>query len=53
MNKAMEDVIRFISAEMQANPDINKGKLIQEACRKFDLDPMQEEFLINKYLMND
>ena len=52
MNKSMEDVIRFISSEIQANPEINKAKLIQEACRKFDLDPMQEEFLINKYLMN-
>ncbi len=52
MNKQMEDVLRYISAEMQADPDINKAKLIQEACRKFDLDPMQEEFLINKYLMN-
>jgi hypothetical protein len=51
MNKSMEDVIRYISAELQANPSINKAKLIQEACGKFDLDPMQEEFLINKYLM--
>ncbi|HOO70285.1 MAG TPA: hypothetical protein PK926_00895 [Spirochaetota bacterium] len=52
MNKPMEDVIRFISGELQADPQINKAKLIQEACNKYDLDPMQEEFLVNKYLMN-
>ncbi len=51
MNKSMEDAVRFISGEIKDNPDVNMSKLIEEASRKFDLDPMQTDFLINKYVL--
>jgi hypothetical protein len=48
----MEDAIRFISGELKANPNANKAKLIEEAGQKFDLDPKQTEFLVNKFVLN-
>jgi len=51
MNKSMEDAIRFISGELKANPKANKAKLIEEACQKYDLEPKQEEFLVNKFVL--
>lgn len=52
MDRSMEDAIRFISGELQANPKANKSKLIEEAGQKFDLDPNQTEFLLNKFVLN-
>jgi hypothetical protein len=52
MDKAMEDAIRFISQELKANPAAKKSALIEEASQKFDLDPNQTEFLVNKYILN-
>ncbi len=53
MDKSMEDAFRFISQELKENPKANKSKLIEEASQKFDLDPKQTEFLINKYILNE
>jgi len=52
MDKSMENAIRFISQELSANPRANRSKLIEEASQKFDLDPKQTEFLVNKYILN-
>jgi hypothetical protein len=52
MDKSMEDAIRFIGSEIKANQKANRGKLIDEAAQKFDLDPKQTEFLINKFVLN-
>jgi hypothetical protein len=52
MDKSMEDVIRYISGELRDNPKADRSKLIDEASQRFDLTPMQTEFLINKYVMN-
>jgi hypothetical protein len=52
MDKSMEDAIRYISGELKADPKANKSKLIGEAAQKFDLDPRQTEFLVNKFILN-
>jgi hypothetical protein len=52
MDKSMEDAFRYISGEINSNPDINRSKIIEEAAQKFDLDPKQTEFLINKFILN-
>jgi hypothetical protein len=52
MDKSMEDAIRFISGELKANPNASKSKIIEEAAQKFDLDPKQAEFLVNKFVLN-
>lgn len=51
MDSSLENAIKFISGELKLDPGINKAKLIEEASRKFDLTPMQEEYLVNKYVM--
>lgn len=48
----LEDAIRYISLELQDNPNADRLKLIEEASQKFDLNPMQQEFLTNKYILN-
>jgi len=52
MDSSMENAIRFISAELKENPGADKKALIDEASRKYDLNPMQTEFLVNKYVLN-
>jgi len=52
MSKPMEDAVKFIGLELKINPEADKSKLIEEAAQKFDLSPMQTEFLINKYILN-
>jgi hypothetical protein len=52
MDKSMEDAIRYISGELKTDPKANKSKLIEEAAQKFDLDPKQTEFLVNKFVLN-
>ncbi len=48
----LEDAIRFIGLELKDNPNTDIVKLIEEASQKFDLNPMQQEFLTNKYILN-
>lgn len=52
MNKPMEDALRYISGELKVDPDRDKSTLIHETCLKYNLDPMQEEFLFNKYVLH-
>ncbi len=51
MDPSMENAFRFISAELKENPGVDRSALIDEASRKYDLSPMQTEFLINKYIL--
>ncbi len=48
----MEEAMRFISGELKDNPEADRSKLIDQAAQRFDLDPMQTEFLISKFIMN-
>lgn len=47
----MEEAIRFISYELKDNPDADKLKLIERASQRFDLSPVQTEFLVNKFIL--
>ena len=39
--------IKWISEERKYNPDAQDSKLIEDACLKFDLSPMDAEYLRN------
>ncbi|MGD9150629.1 MAG: hypothetical protein PVG40_10055 [Desulfobacterales bacterium] len=39
--------VKWISGERQYNPEAKLSKLIEEACLKFDLSPMDAEYLRN------
>lgn len=47
----MEDALRFIDSQLKVDPKVDLAKVIDEASRKFDLNPMQTEFLTNKFIM--
>jgi hypothetical protein len=49
-NKELEEAVRFIALELKDNPDANKAQLIERASQNFDLNPLQTEFLLNKYV---
>lgn len=46
---ALEQAIRWIREELKQVPKKPIGKLIQEAGRKFDLSPKDEEFLHRQF----
>ncbi len=46
----MPEVMKYISGEIQSNPDIDRSKLVNEASQKFDLNPMQTDYLLSTYL---
>ncbi len=52
MDTSMENAIRFISLELKDNPAADRSRLIEAASQKYDLTPMQTEFLINKYILD-
>ena len=37
--------VKWISEERKFNPNAKSSKLIEEACLKFDLSPMDAEYL--------
>ena len=49
-SEIMQEVIRFISGELKSNPDADRTRLVNEASQKFDLNPMQTEYLLNTYV---
>jgi len=52
MDDSIKDAIAFISNSITENPEKSKSEIIDEAAQKYDLNPMQEEFLINKFVVN-
>ncbi len=50
---SMEDAIRYISLELQDNPDADRTKLIEKASQQYDLNPIQTEFLLNKFVFGE
>ncbi|MCL2026315.1 MAG: hypothetical protein FWG92_05880 [Leptospirales bacterium] len=48
----IKKAVEFIGLELKNAPDTCKLKLIEEASQKFDLDPLQTEFLTNKLLLS-
>jgi hypothetical protein len=48
MDESIKNAVKYISEILKENPGTDKLKLIDEASKKFDLNPMQTEFLTNK-----
>ncbi len=43
----MRKAVKWISESLETNPDQSRMKLIEEAVFKFDLSPIDTDFLIN------
>ena len=43
----LRKAVKWISEERKFNPEVQTSKLIEEACLKFDLSPMDAEYLSN------
>ncbi|MGD9239009.1 MAG: hypothetical protein PVG69_03225 [Desulfobacterales bacterium] len=43
----LRKAVKWISAERRYNPGQKLPKLIEKACLKFDLSPMDAEYLLN------
>jgi hypothetical protein len=52
MDDSIRNAIRFIGQELKDNPELNRAKLLEDAAQRFDLSPLQSEFLVNKFLIN-
>ncbi len=42
--------VKWVSEERKYNPDKDQKALIKEACVKFDLSPLDADFLLRKLL---
>jgi len=42
--------VKWVSEERKYNPDKERKALIEEACVKFDLSPLDADFLLRKLL---
>jgi hypothetical protein len=47
--EALRKAVKWISAEINDNPDKSVQKLLNEAVTRFDLSPKDTEFLISFY----
>jgi hypothetical protein len=43
----LRKAVKWISEERKYNPEAKLPKLVEEACLKFDLSPMDAEYLLN------
>ena len=43
----LRKAVKWISEERKYNPEAKSSKLIEEACLKFDLSPMDAKYLFN------
>jgi hypothetical protein len=48
----LRNAVKWISAELKHNKEARASKLIEEACLKFDLSPMDAEYL-SDFLKNE
>lgn len=51
MDDTMEKAIKYISDCIKDTPEADKIQLIEDASKKFNLNPLQTEFLTNKIAM--
>jgi hypothetical protein len=49
----LRKAVKWISEERKYNPKATPAKLIEEACLKFDLSPMDAEYLRNFFKKAD
>lgn len=50
MDSSLEEAIRYISSSLKEEGTDLKD-CIEKACTRFDLTPLQAEFLYNKYIL--
>jgi hypothetical protein len=43
--EALRKAVRFVSDALREDPDRAPGPLLDEAARRFDLDPLQADYL--------
>ncbi|HTU02273.1 MAG TPA: hypothetical protein VMG58_10675 [Candidatus Sulfotelmatobacter sp.] len=48
----LKKAVQWISDERRREPAAGLGKLIEEACRKFDLSPVQCDFLYRHFVQS-
>lgn len=48
MDDTMEKAIKYISEMLKETPGADKTKLIEDTSKRFNLNPLQTEFLTNK-----
>jgi len=51
MDNHVREAIRYIGAILKSNEHADKAKLVEEAAQKYDLNPIQTEFVTNKFLL--
>lgn len=51
MDDAMEKAIKYISDILRDTPDADKLKLVEDTSKRFNLNPLQTEFLTNKIVL--
>jgi hypothetical protein len=49
----LRKAVKWVSAERKYNPEKKLKAVIQEACVKFDLSPLDADFLLSKLLEQD
>jgi hypothetical protein len=52
MDDHVREAIRYIGAILKCNEHADKAKLVEEAAQKYDLNPIQTEFVTNKFLLS-
>lgn len=50
MDDTMEKAIKHISEILKETPEADKLKLAEETSKKFNLNPLQTEFLTNRII---
>ena len=53
MDDSIRDAMKFISDNLKDNPNQDLLKLIDDASKQFDLNPLQEEFLTSNFLKSE
>jgi hypothetical protein len=43
---AIKQALKWIEEQVHDHPDTDRAKLVQEASRRFDLSPLDEDFLV-------
>ncbi len=47
--ESLRRAVRWLDERRRDEPDAPRPRLIDEAARRFDLDPLQTDFLINNW----
>ncbi|HPS57286.1 MAG TPA: hypothetical protein PK514_04210 [Spirochaetota bacterium] len=51
MDESLKNAVKYMSEQLKENPEIDRSSLIDDVSKKYDLNPMQTDFLINKYVL--